>query len=198
MNACNQVIRLVKLDQFEPTFQFDIRYARIDNFMNRVVYESAHAFLLEHVAHDLRRAHDQLATHGFGLLIFDGYRPWSVTKLFWDLSKENDRKFLADPELGSSHNRACAVDLSLYDLKTLKPVTMPSDFDEMNEKSFLTYSGGDAKSRELRDLLQATLCANQFKGIKNEWWHFNHLSHEEWPVMNFTFNEILKGAPQVL
>ena len=188
----DQVVKLTHLEQLDPTLKFDIRYAREDNFIKRKVYRSAHAFLLAHVAADLLNVHLKLKPKGFGLLIFDGYRPWSVTKLFWDLSNEHDRQFLADPAKGSSHNRGCAVDLSLYELKTGRAVVMPSDFDEMNEKSYVAYTGGDARSRELRDLLQETMKAHHFTGIKNEWWHFNHTSHHEWPVMNFTFEEILK------
>jgi D-alanyl-D-alanine dipeptidase len=190
----DQVVKLTHLERLDPTLQFDIRYAREDNFAKHVVYRSAHAFLLDHVAQDLLKVHRTLKKEGFGLLVFDGYRPWSVTKLFWDISSEHDRQFLADPAKGSSHNRGCAVDLSMYDLKTKKAVVMPSDFDEMNEKAYVAYAEGPARARVLRDLLQDTMKANHFTGIKNEWWHFNHVSHQEWPVMNFTFEEIL-GSP---
>ncbi len=189
-----QVVKLTDLAKTEVGFQFDIRYARTDNFIKKAVYHRAEAFLLEHVAEDLMRVHSALKAHGFGILIYDGYRPWAVTKFFWDHSNEHDRQFLADPAKGSSHNRGCAVDLSMYDLKTGKPVVMPSDFDEMNEKSYVAYEGGDATARKWRDLLQNTMKENGFTGIKNEWWHFNHQSHHEWPVMNFTFEEIL-AAP---
>jgi D-alanyl-D-alanine dipeptidase len=192
----DQVVKLTHLEKMDPTFKFDIRYAREDNFVKRVVYHSAHAFLLEHVANDLLNVHQALKADGFGLLVFDGYRPWSVTKLFWDISNEHDRQFLADPAKGSCHNRGCAVDLSMYDLKTGKAVVMPSDFDEMNEKAYTAYPGGEARSRELRDLLQATMKADHFTGIKFEWWHFNHITQNDWPVMNFTFEEIL-ASPSV-
>lgn len=199
------MISLMKVDQLElslvnlaehfESMRFDIRYSREDNFVKRVVYPSAHAFLLEHVAADLHEVHQDLRTHGYGLLIYDGYRPWAVTKLFWDLSNEHDRQFLADPEKGSTHNRGCAVDLTLYELKTGKPVNMPSEFDEMNEKAYADYAGGNAESRRVRDLLQNTMKSYRFTGIKNEWWHFNHQSQNDWPVMNFTFDEIL-NAPK--
>jgi len=181
---------LVDLEKF-PGLKFDIRYARNDNFIGEAVYELPKAFLLRHVAEDLYRVHEALAPHGYGLLIFDGYRPWSVSKLFWDRSNDHDRQFLADPDKGSSHNRGCAVDLSMYSLETGEPVEMPSDFDEMNEKSYVDYDGGSDESRRLRDLLQETMKANHFLGIKNEWWHFNHRTHQNWPVMYLTFEEIL-------
>jgi D-alanyl-D-alanine dipeptidase len=184
-------VDFVNLAALDSSLRFDIRYARNDNFLKRAVYPSAHAFLLKHVAFDLLNVHEALAQHGFGLLIFDGYRPWDVTKIFWDESNEHDRKFLADPAQGSSHNRGCAVDLSMADLKTGLAVTMPSDFDEMNEKSYVDYVGGEPRARELRDLLQATMKSNSFTGIQNEWWHFNHASHRDFPNMNHSFQAIL-------
>jgi len=189
----NQEVSLVSLEHFEPEFQFDIRYARTDNFVKKAVYAAPQAFLLEHVAQDLRKVHLALKSFGFGLLIYDGYRPWSVTKLFWDLSSEHDRQFLADPKSGSSHNRGCAIDLSMIDHRTQKPVEMPSDFDEMNEKSYIDFEGGTARARELRDLLRSTMHAHNFTGIKNEWWHFNHKTAADWPIMNVSFEEILQA-----
>ena len=69
---------LVDLQNY-PGLKFDIRYARNDNFLGEKVYELPKAFLLKHVADDLFRVHQSLAEHGFGLLIFDAYRPWAVT-----------------------------------------------------------------------------------------------------------------------
>ncbi len=192
----NQVVRFVEMIEGASGFRLDVRYARRDNFVSRKVYHSAQVFLLEHVASDLEKVHAELKHHGFGLLLFDGYRPWSVSKLFWDLSSPEDRAFLANPAKGSSHNRGCAVDLSLYDLRSGSPVKMPSDFDEMNEKAFSNYPGGDEPSREARDLLKAKMEANGFQGIPNEWWHFNHQSRKDWPIMNFSFEEISK-APKI-
>ena len=54
---------------------------------------------------------------GYGLLIFDAYRPWYVTKIFWDATPPDKHQFVADPAQGSRHNRGCAVDLTLYDLR---------------------------------------------------------------------------------
>jgi zinc D-Ala-D-Ala dipeptidase len=187
-------VPMVDLKALSPSLkhplQFDIRYARADNFMKRAVYSEAESFLLEPVALDLLRVHKTLEPHGFGLLIFDGYRPWSVTKLFYDECQPFERDFLADPKKGSSHNRGCAVDLSMYHLSTGKPVQMPSDFDEMNERAYTEYAEGPSEPRLARDLLQTTMRANHFTGIKNEWWHFNHTSHHHWPVMNLSFSEI--------
>jgi D-alanyl-D-alanine dipeptidase len=191
-----QVIHFVEVTESEPGFRLDIRYARKDNFLGRKVYSMASFYLLESVAADLRRVRDALKPHGFGLLLFDGYRPWAVSKLFWDSSSEENRAFLADPADGSSHNRGCAVDLSLFHLSSGAPAAMPSDFDEMNEKAASDYAGGDERARENRDLLRRVMEAHGFSGISNEWWHYNHESRRLWPVMNFSFEEIAQ-APQI-
>ena len=109
------LLELIKLDN---TIKLDIRYARTDNFVGKAVYPEARAFLQRPAAEALLSVHKKLAKQGLGLVIFDGYRPWAVTKLFWEVTPEDMRKFVADPKKGSRHNRGCAVDLSIYDLKT--------------------------------------------------------------------------------
>lgn len=193
LNVSGKEIRFVELTSEAHGIRLDVRYAREDNFIGRKVYTQAKVFLLEHVAKDLLAVHHEVGHEGFGLLLFDGYRPWTVTKLFWDLSDEATRRFLADPEDGSAHNRGCAVDLGLFELKTGAPVVMPSDFDEMNEKAYRDYAGGTADSRRARDLLRKLMEQNGFHGIENEWWHYNHGSRREWPVMDFTLEEILRA-----
>ena len=64
----------------------------------------------------LVRAHRSLSKEGYGLLIHDAYRPWQVTKLFWEATPDSGRIFVADPAKGSKHNRGSAVDLTLYEL----------------------------------------------------------------------------------
>lgn len=184
---------LIDLKKLDPTLKFDIRYARTDNFVNLVVYPYAGAYLLRHVAKDLLIAHHSLMKKGYGLLIYDGYRPWSVTKIFWDRIPPDKREFVADPEKGSVHNRGCAVDLSIYHLKSNQPVEMPSDFDEMTERAYLNYCGGSVESRRARDLLREEMHGAGFHGIKNEWWHFNHSSWMQHPILDLSFEELAKN-----
>jgi D-alanyl-D-alanine dipeptidase len=104
---------LVELSARDAGLRFDVRYATAHNFLGRPVYRKARVFLQKPAAAALVRAHSRLRAHGYGLLIFDGYRPWSVTKLFWESVSPDKRPFLADPKEGSRHNRGCAIDLSL-------------------------------------------------------------------------------------
>ena len=116
----------IALAPLDARIHYDIRYATTNNFMGEVFYPSAHAFLQRPAALALVRAQQRLAADGYGLLIHDAYRPWYVTKVFWDATPAEGKIFVADPSQGSRHNRGCAVDLTLYDLKTGRPVVMPS------------------------------------------------------------------------
>ena len=181
---------LVELTTFDPTIRLDIRYATPDNFAGRPVYTEARAFLQRPAAEALARAHRALREHGYGLVIFDGYRPWRVTKLFWDITPPDKREFVADPTRGSKHNRGCAVDLSLYDLKTGRQVQMPSGYDEMSERAFPTYAGGTAESRRLRDMLRTAMEREGFAVEPNEWWHFNYKDWQQYPILDIPFSAI--------
>jgi len=185
---------LVDLTSLDPTLKLDIRYATSNNFLGRPVYSEARAFLERPAAEALARANQALRPQGYGLVIFDGYRPWSVTKIFWDATPADKKQFVADPREGSKHNRGCAVDLSLFDLATGQPVAMPGEYDEMSERSYPGYQGGSPESRRLRDLLRAAMEAEGFTVYEYEWWHFDYKDWKEYPILNVPFAEI---APAV-
>lgn len=178
------LLELVKLD---PTIKLDIRYARTDNFVGRVVYPEARAFLQRPAAEALVRAHRQLKKRGLGLAIFDGYRPWSITKLFWEVTPPEKRKFVANPRTGSRHNRGCAVDLTMYDLKTGRLVPMPTDFDEFTERASPEYKGGTAEQRANRDILRRTMEAEGFTVNSDEWWHFDYKDWRSYAIYDISF-----------
>ena len=183
---------LVELTRIDPTIHLDIRYATENNFMHRPMYSQARAFLQRPAAEALAQAHAELRKMGYGLLIFDAYRPWSVTKRFWDEASPVQRRqgFVADPRTGSRHNRGCAVDVTLYELATGKPVDMPSDFDEFSERALPTYQGGTPEQRENRDLLRAVMETHGFQVNSVEWWHFDYAEWREYPVMNVDFRSL--------
>src|SRR6185503_10278591 len=184
-----ELVELVKLDR---TIRLDIRYATSNNFLGRPVYKQARAFMQRPAAEALARANQALRKQGYGLIIHDGYRPWSVTKAFWDATPADKKVFVADPAQGSRHNRGCAVDLSLFDLKTGKMVVMPSGYDEMTERSHINYAGGTEEQRRLRDLLRAAMEAEGFVVYEPEWWHYDYKDWKEYPILNIGFSEIRK------
>jgi D-alanyl-D-alanine dipeptidase len=181
---------LVELISLDPTLRLDIRYATSNNLVGRPVYDEARAFLQRPAAEALLRAHQSLKKHGYGLLIFDGYRPWSVTKIFWEVTPPEKRRFVANPALGSKHNHGCAVDLSLYELKTGQEVTMPSAYDEMTERSHPTYKGGTLEQRAARDLLRKAMEEQGFAVYPIEWWHFDYKDWQQYPILNTPFHQI--------
>jgi D-alanyl-D-alanine dipeptidase len=183
---------LVELALLDSALRLDIRYATSNNFLGRSVYTEARAFLQRPAARALVRAHHKLRKQGYGLLIFDGYRPWSVTKIFWDATPADKKDFVADPSKGSRHNRGCAVDLSLYDLKTGTEVQMPSAYDEFSERAHPNYQGGTAEERRLRDLLRTAMEAEGFSVYEFEWWHFDYRDWKKYPILNISFAEIGK------
>jgi len=183
------LVELVKLDR---TIKLDIRYATSNNFLGRPVYKQARAFLQRPAADALVRANKALQKKGYGLIIHDGYRPWSVTKIFWDATPADKKEFVADPSQGSRHNRGCAVDLSLFDLKTGKEVVMPSGYDEMTERSHINYTGGTDEQRRLRDMLRTAMEAEGFAVYEPEWWHYDYKDWKEYPILNIEFSAITK------
>ena len=183
---------LVELVKLEPTIKLDIRYAGTNNFIGKPVYKEARAFLQRPAAEAVVRAHRALRPHGYGLLIHDGYRPWAITKLFWDMTSGKQREFVAYPKSGSKHNRGAAVDLTMYDLKTGTTVQMPGDYDEMTERSYPDYEGGTAEQRARRDLLRKVMEAEGFTVEPNEWWHYNYKDWREYPILDIPFSAIGK------
>jgi D-alanyl-D-alanine dipeptidase len=181
---------LVELNELDKTIRLDIRYARADNFVGRAVYTEARAFMQRPAAEAVVRVHKKLKKKGFGLVIFDGYRPWAVTKIFWDVTPEDKRKFVANPKTGSRHNRGCAVDLSLFDLKTGKLVEMPTDFDDFTDNASPIYDGATKTQKKNRDLLRKMMEAEGFTVNRNEWWHFDYKDWENYAIYNIAFSEI--------
>jgi D-alanyl-D-alanine dipeptidase len=181
---------LVELTSLDSTIKLDIRYATDNNFVGRAVYPEARAFLQKPAAKALQRVHKKLKKQGLGLVIFDGYRPWAITKLFWEVTSDDKRKFVADPAKGSKHNRGCAVDLSIYDLKMGDLVEMPSGYDEFTERASPNYAGGTEKERANRDLLRKLMEDEGFTVNPNEWWHFDYKTWEDYAIYDIAFSEI--------
>ena len=181
---------LVELQALDPTIKLDIRYATSNNFVGRPVYDQARAFLQRPAAEALLRAQHALREKGYGLLIFDGYRPWRVTKTFWDVTPPAQRDFVANPGKGSKHNRGCAVDLSLYDLASGQEVRMPSPYDDFTAKAHPTYPGGTPEERAARDVLRSAMEHEGFKVEPNEWWHFNYKDWKLYPILDVPFDAL--------
>ncbi|MEW6509617.1 MAG: M15 family metallopeptidase [Bacteroidota bacterium] len=174
----------------DTTIRLDIRYATERNFMHRRIYAQARAFLQRPAAEALLRAHRKLMRQGYGLLIFDGYRPWSVTKKFWDETPPAKRKYVANPAKGSRHNRGCAVDLTLYNRATGGEVEMTSPYDDFSPRAAAMFGGGTPDQRRMRDLLRRAMQAEGFSVNPDEWWHFDYRDWRQYRILDIPFGAL--------
>ncbi len=183
---------LVDLVDFVPGVKLDIRYATSNNFLSTPLYTQARALMERPAAEALAKVQAKLKPMGYGLLIHDAYRPWRVTKLFWEATPEVNHTFVADPAKGSRHNRGCAVDLTLCDLATGQPIEMVGGYDEFSDRSYPDYPGGTSRQRWYRDLLRRVMEAEGFTVNEAEWWHFDYNGWRDYPIIDIPFEAMTK------
>jgi D-alanyl-D-alanine dipeptidase len=181
---------LVELTTLDPTIKLEIRYATNNNLFGTPFYSQARAFLQRPAAEALVRVNASLRPLGYGLLVHDGYRPWSVTKMFWEATPPEKRIFVANPAEGSKHNRGAAVDLTLYELATGAPVEMVSTYDETSARAYPDYPGGTSRQRWHRALLRRAMEAERFAVYEAEWWHFDFADWKRYPIGNTAFENL--------
>jgi len=181
---------LVDLASLDPSIKYDIRYASDNNFMGIPFYQQSKAYMQRPAAEAVVRIHQRLKEKGYGLLIHDAYRPWYVTKMFWDATPEESKIFVANPQNGSRHNRGCAVDLTLYELKTGKVVETVGGYDEMSPRSYPDYPGGTDLQRYYREMLREAMESDGFEVYQWEWWHFDFKDWRKYRIQNLTFEQL--------
>ncbi len=181
---------LVDVAGLDPTIKLEIRYASTNNFLTSVFYDEPRAFLQRPAAEAVVRVHRALARSGYGLLLHDGYRPWYVTKAFWDATPDDRKWLVANPANGSRHNRGAAIDLTLYDRTTGEVVDMPSTYDESTPRAYAFYPGGSELQRWHRALLRRAMEAEGFTINQSEWWHFDFKDWARYGIGNRSFADI--------
>lgn len=185
--AKNGLVELVKMDE---TIKLDIRYATANNFVGKVIYKEARAFMQKPAADAIVRIHQNLKKENLGLVIFDGYRPLSATKLFWEVTPADKKKYVANPNKGSRHNRGCAVDLSLFDLKTGENLDMPTEYDDFTAKAAIDYAGASEQQKKNREILRKAMESDGFKNYAAEWWHYDFQNCPENRILDIEFSDI--------
>jgi len=180
--------QLIDLKKFIPGIVLDIRYATANNFTKNVVYEESAAFLRKPAAEALKKVQGELLKDGYGLKIYDAYRPYSATVKFWDLIKNST--YVATPQRGSRHNRGCAVDLSIIDIKTGKEIEMPTEFDNFTEKAAANYKPVSSAAENNRALLQRLMTKNGFVIYDGEWWHFDYSAWKNFDILDIPFSKL--------
>lgn len=178
---------LVKLKDIDPTFVIDLRYATANNFVKKQVYpDNSIAILRKDTAVKLKRANEIFQKDGYTIKILDSYRPLHVQYIFWDFIPNTN--FVADPKKGSKHNRGAAVDLTLVD-KDGNEIEMGTEFDNFTEKAAYNYPGHSEIALKNMKYLRDVMVEVGFKGISNEWWHFDDVDWQQYDVLDIGFDE---------
>jgi D-alanyl-D-alanine dipeptidase len=180
--------RLVEIKKYIPGIILDIRYATTNNFTHQQMYTEARAFARLPVVLALKEVEADLKKQGLGLKIFDAYRPYAVTVHFYEVA--HDTNFVADPHKGSKHNRGCAIDLSVIDLKTGKELDMPTGFDSFSKQAASAYMDLSKVEIANRAILKTAMEARGFREIASEWWHFDFNGWSKYPLLDIPFPEI--------
>nr|WP_294876834.1 M15 family metallopeptidase [uncultured Pedobacter sp.] len=179
---------LIEIKKAIPNIKLDIKYATKNNFMNQVMYKEARAFARKPVVEQLKKIQSTLNKKGYGLKIFDAYRPYAITLAFYQKAK--DKNFVANPKKGSKHNRGCAIDLTIIDLKTGKELQMPTPYDSFAAQASPSCSNLPVSVIKNRTLLITTMQAYGFRVITNEWWHFDFVGWKKYPLMDIPFEKL--------
>ncbi|HPZ10338.1 MAG TPA: D-alanyl-D-alanine dipeptidase, partial [Candidatus Eremiobacteraeota bacterium] len=180
-------VKLVDIGKADPTIIIDLRYATEDNFTGKKVYSVNIAYLRPEVAKKLLKVQKKLKKIGLGLKIWDAYRPLSVQYKFWELVP--DLRYVADPKVGSNHNRGAAVDVTLVDSKG-KELPMPTEFDDFTEKAGRNYNKLPKEVIKNRKLLEDYMVSEGFLPLPTEWWHFDYKNIKDYPVLDIPLEEV--------
>jgi len=173
---------LVDIQKVIPGVVLDIRYATTNNFTGQQLYRFSKCFLRRASAEKLRAAQAELAAMGYGLKIYDGYRPLSAQWKMWEVFPQPG--YVADPRKGSRHNRGAAVDVTLIRLSDGTELPMPTPYDDFTEKAHRKFNDLPAEVIHNRELLQQVLTKHGFVGLATEWWHFDDKDWRQYPILD--------------
>lgn len=200
LSSASQLVETIKHDASKtmldvkkqvPGIVLDLRYAGKNNFMQTKLYPPVNTtYLRKPVVEALIKIQQQLKTKGFGLKIFDAYRPYSVTEKMWEPVK--DDRYAADPKKGSGHNRGAAVDLTIIILKNGKELDMGTGFDNFTDSAHHDFTGLPGTVLQNRVMLKNIMEQNGFKALDTEWWHYSLPNAKDYELMDIPFAELKK------
>lgn len=179
---------LINLEKFVPGLVLDIRYATTDNFTGEKIYNLARAYARKPVAESLKKVQADLKSQGLGIKIFDAYRPYKATVKFYEVY--GDTTYVASPYRGSRHNRGCALDLTIINLKTGEELKMPTGFDSFQKAAWPSSPVKDPAVLKNRTLLINAMQKHGFKVNSSEWWHYDFIGWQKFEVLDIDFEEL--------
>lgn len=181
---------LVNLAQAAPQIVLEIGYATEKNFTGKKIYTLPRAYARKPVVDALKRAQSEFNSMGYGIKVFDAYRPYKATVKFYE--EYHDTTYVACPYRGSRHNRGCALDMTIIDLKTGKDLAMPTAWDAFDKQAWPTAPVSDPIVRKNREILISVMERNGFTVYEHEWWHFDFVGWKNYEVMDIDFEELEK------
>jgi D-alanyl-D-alanine dipeptidase len=179
---------LINLEYFIPHVKLDIRYATANNFMGKKMYPLPRAYARKPVAAALKKAQVEFESKGYGIKIFDAYRPYHVTVAFYE--EYGDTTYVASAYRGSRHNRGCAIDMTLYDLATGEDLIMPTEYDVFNRDAWPSTLMKDPVKRKNREVLISVMQKYGFRVNSSEWWHFDFIGYRKYEVLDISFESL--------
>lgn len=184
----NPLKELVDLERFIPGVKMDIRYATTNNFTGERIYTLARAYARRPVAVALKKAQEEFRDHGYGIKIFDAYRPYAATVKFYEVYP--DSTFVASPWRGSRHNRGCAIDMTLVNLATGDELKMPTGYDAFVREAYPSHPVADPEVRRNRALLIQVMEKHGFRVNASEWWHFDFRGYSAYEILDIPFEKL--------
>lgn len=178
--AVNPLAPLISLGSIDTRIRQDMRYASMDNFTHQRVYRFHRCYLLPQTAQALHRAQRQLEAEGFGLKVWDCFRPLSAQQTFWKLVP--DPRYVSPPSKGGLHTRGTAVDLTLVD-SLGRELEMPTGFDDFSPAAARHAPGTSPKAAANARRLEAAMVKQGFIGLDSEWWHFDLRGWQQHPPL---------------
>lgn len=180
--------KLIDLAIHIPGIVLDIRYATKNNFTGEKIYTLAKAYARKPVADALKKAQAEFKTLGYGIKVFDAYRPYKATVKFYEIYR--DTTYVASPYRGSRHNRGCAIDMTLIDLKTGAELKMPTEYDSFRKEAWPSTPVADLEIKKNRDLIISVMKKYGFRVNSSEWWHFDFIGWKNYEVLDIDFEEL--------
>ena len=184
-----KAIDVVDLKEVSPRIIVDMKYATEDNFTKKRLYDSNICFLRKSTAVKLDEVQKELERMNLGLKVWDCYRPLAVQRILWAILP--DERYVANPETGSRHNRASAVDVTLVDSQG-RELQMPTGFDDFSPMADHHYQDLPARAIKNRELLKSLMEKAGFIPLPEEWWHYDDGKWMQFDLMDIRFQDLSK------
>lgn len=186
---------MVDIGMSVPGIILNLRYAGKNNFLHERLYSHTNSsYLRLRAVMALAGAQRELNNKKIGLMIWDAYRPYSVTEKMWEQIR--DDRYTANPNKGSGHNRGIAVDVTLIDTITKMPLYMGTDFDNFTDTAHHDFKNLPQLALSNRALLRLTMEKHGFKALETEWWHYYLQAGEAFELLDLPFRVMSRLSHQ--